>query len=159
MSSTRLSVGKINTRGPGFELCTLSIGRPYLAVDRQGRNQRSISDQVLFSIFSKFCPAQICYLRKVLHAHTTNWKRWCQRESLLTQNFKMFYLLNDNSDLKSVFTSKSVSTRSSKLTPMLIRFDKLFIHTKSYQPLYMWIINPFVRDLSMVNARVINPKR
>jgi hypothetical protein len=94
-----------------------------------------------------------------LHAHFTNQKRWCQRESLLTQNFKMFYLLNDNSDLKSIFTSKSVSTRSSKLAPMLIHFDKLFFHTKSYQPLYMWIINPFVRDLSMVNARVINPKR
>jgi hypothetical protein len=77
-------------------------------------------------ILSKFT---IYYLRKVLHANTTGQKRWCQREFLLIWNFKMFYLLNDNSDLKSVFTNKSISTRSLKLAPMLVCFDKLFFRT------------------------------
>jgi hypothetical protein len=76
-----------------------------------------------------FCPIQIYHLGKVLHANTIGQKRWCQRESLLIWNFKTFYLSNDNSDLRSVFTNKSITTRSSKLAPMLICFEKLFFWT------------------------------
>jgi hypothetical protein len=92
-----------------------------------------------------------------LHAQATGQKRWCQRKSLLTQKFKMFYLLNDNSDLKSVFINKSISARSSKLALMLICFDKLFFRTKSYQHLYMWIINPSIHELSMINISSYQP--
>jgi hypothetical protein len=45
----------------------------------------------------------------------------------------MFYLINDNSDLKSVFTYQSISTRSLKVAPMLICFDNFFLN-KSNQP-------------------------
>ena len=44
--------------------------------------------------------------------------------------FKMFYLLNEKSDWKSVFTIKSLAMRSSKLDPMLICFDEIFFGLK-----------------------------
>ena len=43
---------------------------------------------------------------------------------------KMFYLLIKKSNKESVFTIKSISTRSSKLDPMLICFDEKKIAQK-----------------------------
>ena len=65
--------------------------------------------------------------------------------------FKTFYLSNDNSDLRSVFTTRPGSTRSLKLAPMLICFDNIFFGLK--------FINPFVRELSMVNVKNYQPHK
>ena len=48
--------------------------------------------------------------------------------------FKKFCSSNRISDLRSVFTVGLVVTRSSKLDPMLICFDKKKIGPKSYPP-------------------------
>jgi hypothetical protein len=69
----------------------------------------------------------------------------------------MFYLPNDDPELRFVFTNKSVSTISSKLAPMLICFDKLYFWTTSYQPLCMWLINPSAYELPTVNVRIYQP--
>jgi hypothetical protein len=108
-----------------------------------------------------FFPIQIYYLEKVLHANTMGQKCWCQRKSLLIWNFKTFYLSNDNSDLRSVFTNKSITTRSSKLAPILICFEKLFfldlklsthLHV-NYQPLCTWVINGKCKKLSTLKFK------
>ena len=44
--------------------------------------------------------------------------------------FKMFYLLNEKSDWRSIFTIKSLATRSSKLDLISIYFDKIFFWLK-----------------------------
>ena len=41
--------------------------------------------------------------------------------------FKMFYLFNEKSDWRSVFTIKSLATRSSKLDLISIYFDEFFL--------------------------------
>jgi hypothetical protein len=86
--------------------------------------------------------------------NTTNLIHWHQQESLLIWNFKKFYLSNDNLYLRSVFTTKSVSTRSSKLAPVLIYFDKLF-RPKSYHPLCTWVINGKCKKLPTLKVNSI----
>ena len=44
--------------------------------------------------------------------------------------FKMFYLLNEKSDGRSIFTIKSLATRSSKLDLISIYFDKILFWLK-----------------------------
>jgi hypothetical protein len=53
-------------------------------------------------------------------------KKQIHIDFFLIWKFKTFYLLNANTNLKSVFTNKSLSLRSSKLAPMLVCSDKLF---------------------------------
>jgi hypothetical protein len=68
------------------------------------------------------------------------------RESFIFEIFKSFYLSNHNSNLRSVFTNKSISTRSLKLYVL-----KTFFQDESYQP--------SMHELSMVNVRkVTNPE-
>jgi hypothetical protein len=55
------------------------------------------------------------YFRKVLHACEKEQIWWRKRESFWIWKFKTFYLINDNSNLRSVFTYELVSSRSSKL--------------------------------------------
>jgi hypothetical protein len=61
-----------------------------------------------------------------IHAFTIRWKNKCHLDSLLIWKCKSFYLSNGNSNFRSVFTNKSVSTRSLKLASMLVYFEKLF---------------------------------
>jgi hypothetical protein len=68
-------------------------------------------------------------------------KKLIHIDLFLIQRFKTFYLSDDNSDLRSVFTNKSLSMRSSKLPPMLTCFDKLFF-------IRLRVINPSTRELS-----------
>jgi hypothetical protein len=68
-----------------------------------------------------------CVVRSSISGKTTKRTRTgCMRAYwiLSYRIFKMFYLANDNFDLKSIFNNKSVSTRSLKLAPMLICFEK-----------------------------------
>ena len=46
----------------------------------------------------------------------------------------MFYLSNDKSNRKSLFTTKSVATRCLKLDPILICFDDIFFELKVTNP-------------------------
>jgi hypothetical protein len=81
---------------------------------------------VVHAIEGKFC----------MHAETDEFADVSQHLSLL-RIFKMFYLLNENLYLRTVFTNKSVSTRSTKLAHMLIYFEKLFFGLKFINPLYL----------------------
>ena len=60
--------------------------------------------------------------------------------------FKMFYLLNKKSDWRSVFTIKSLATRSSKLDLISIYFDELF-WVKSCCVYCTWIAMMFTLKL------------
>jgi hypothetical protein len=60
-----------------------------------------------------------------IHAFTTRQKK--QMSPRFSPNLKIeIYLSNGNYDFRSVFTNKLVSTRSLKLAPMLVYFEKLF---------------------------------
>jgi hypothetical protein len=81
---------------------------------------------VLHAIEEKFC----------MHAQTDECADVSQNLSIF-YIFKMFYLLNENLDLRTIFTNKSVSMRSTKLAHMLICFEKLFFGLKFINPLYL----------------------
>jgi hypothetical protein len=73
------------------------------------------------------------------------------KDFLLIKKFKTFYVTNDNSNLRSVFTNKLVSTRSLKIAAILIYFDKLFCGLK--------FINHSTYMLSKVYIRSYQPKK
>lgn len=61
--------------------------------------------------------------------------------------FKMFYLLNEKSDWRSVFIIKSITTRSSKLDLISICFNHFFWGVKSCHGYCTWIVMVFTLKL------------
>ena len=59
-----------------------------------------------------------------LDMHAVNWANPPRGLFYLFPNFKMFYLFNRKLKIRSVFTVSLVASRSSKVDPMLICFDK-----------------------------------
>jgi hypothetical protein len=122
-------------RAPPALIWKAPMKRAPLASAHPPRRDGAVSFQPFFSILGKFWTVVHAIEEKFcMHTQTDEFTDVSQK-FFQFRIFKMFYLLNENLDLRSAFTNKSVSTRSSKLAFMLICFEKLFFGLIVINPL------------------------